>query len=85
MITATIAAESSLVNSAASPYTHYSFALTATSATTDLRFTFTNPPSLWEFDSVSVNEAAAIPEPATLALLSLGLAGLGFSRGRTRN
>lgn len=34
--------------------------------------------------TLEVNIRAAVPEPATLALLSLGLAGLGFTRHRMK-
>lgn len=39
-------------------------------------------PSFWYLDNVSVN---SVPEPATLALVGVGLLGLGFSRRRKRD
>ena len=70
----------SLVNSPAFAYHDFSFNLLATAATTDLRFTFTNAPAFWDLDNVSVT--AAVPEPATLALLGLGALAAVFNRRR---
>ena len=61
------AAEFALSNSAAFPYHNFSFSLQATSAATDLRFTFANTPAFWDLDNVS----ASIPEPGSMALAGL--------------
>lgn len=67
----------SLSNPAASASFHtYSFFQQATLATSTLAFNFRDDPGFLFLDAVVVN----LPEPATLALLGLGLAGLGFSR-----
>ena len=72
------ASVTSLTNSADFLYTHYTFALQATSGSTEISFTFQNDPAFWDLDSISVTEAGGtggnVPEPGSLALV--GLAGV---------
>ena len=68
-------AETDLVNPGAFGYTHFTYNLTATLPSTLISFSFRQDPAFLFLDDVRV-----VPEPTTLALLGLGLAGLGFAR-----
>jgi hypothetical protein len=71
----------SLINPPAMPFETFSFQARATSASTLLTFTFTDPPGFIFLDSVSV----VLPEPGNLPLLALALAMLiGMRRRQTR-
>ncbi|HET9114197.1 MAG TPA: PEP-CTERM sorting domain-containing protein [Burkholderiales bacterium] len=59
-------------------YTHYVFDVVATGASSLLTFGSRDDPGFLHLDSVSVN--SVLPEPASLALFGIGLAGLGAMR-----
>lgn len=67
-------------------YTQFSYMATATGTNTLLQFSFQHDAGLWNIDDVSVTlvpqTGTPIPEPGTLALFGLGLAGLGLARRR---
>jgi hypothetical protein len=59
-------------------WTHVSFTATATSSSTVLLFGLRQDPAFSGLDDISVNAVAAVPEPATWAMMILGFAGVGF-------
>ena len=68
----------SLTNPAGSAYQVLHFTAPATSTSTTLTFTFRDDPGFLKLDSVAV----FVPEPGTMALLGIGVAGLWAGRRR---
>lgn len=58
-----------------------SFTASAATTTIELLFETDGGTGQWRIDDVSVT-GAAVPEPTTLALMGLGMAGIGYSRKR---
>ena len=69
-----------VTNPPASPYQVLSFDRPATASTTTLSFNFRDDPGFLKLDSVSVS----VPEPGTMALLGIGMAGLWWRRRKVQ-
>jgi hypothetical protein len=57
-------------------YTYYSYTAIATGPSTTIDFGYIFNAQWFDLDDVSVNQVSAVPEPATMLLLGLGLVGL---------
>jgi hypothetical protein len=71
-------AQLTLTNAQPFGWTQYSFALQASGASTELKFTFRQDAAFWDLDAVTV------PEPGSLALAGLAI-GLAAMQGRRRS
>ena len=72
----------SLNNTARFGWTDFTYAVTATGYDT-LKFSFRNDPGYYALDNVSVTEVNAIPEPAGLLVLPLGMLAITSLRRRS--
>jgi hypothetical protein len=66
-------------------YRSFSYTALASSASTDLVFTFRHDAWIWDLDDVSVDAATAVPEPGSLSLFAGGLTMLIALRRHTRH
>ena len=64
-----------LVNVAAFPYTEYTYTVTASSPSSEVRFDVANDASFFDLDDVSLS-AIAVPEPGSFILLVIGVPGI---------
>jgi hypothetical protein len=63
-------------------YTEFTELVTAGGPSTTLSFSFTDPPSFWLLDDVSVSAVSSVPEPNTALMTGLGLMSLVLARRR---
>jgi hypothetical protein len=61
-----------MTNVGAQPYTQYTYNVTASTNSTQLKFSFQNDPSFWRFDDVAVQDlgASSVPEPGNVAMMA---------------
>ena len=74
----------SLSDPAAFGYTFYTYSLTASSNSTLLSFTFQQNPAYFHLDDVSVEDVSSVPEPATWAMMMLGMGAIGMTLRRRK-
>ena len=72
-------------NSNAFQYFNFSFTAPVSGSPSLLQFTFRQDPSYWHIDDISVlGERGGVPEPATWAMMILGLGAVGWAMRRRR-